>query len=118
MNNTVHDTKPQVRWPQDRRAKDNLRQVAQAGVLGGADAVLAPCAAAVAQLEVGELPGHGVGGETGEPVVVDVDEPQLRAGCGRSLRTITRIPAGQPVRSSRPVSSATQAPGRTWPPAS
>ena len=27
MNNTVNDTKPQVRWPQDRRAKDNERQV-------------------------------------------------------------------------------------------
>ena len=33
-------------------------------------------------------------------------------GWGRSLRTITRIPAGQDDRSSRPVSSATQAPGR------
>ena len=34
-------------------------------------------------------------------------------GCGRSLRAITRMPGGQPVRSSRPVSSTTQAPSRT-----
>ena len=33
-------------------------------------------------------------------------------GCGRSLRTMTRIPLGQEVRFSRPVISATQAPGR------
>ena len=29
MNNTVHDTKPQVRWSQDRRAKDNVRHMGQ-----------------------------------------------------------------------------------------
>jgi hypothetical protein len=34
------------------RAQDKQRQVPQAGVLGIADAVLAPGAAAVAQLEV------------------------------------------------------------------
>jgi hypothetical protein len=43
-------------------------QVAQAGVLGGADAVLASGAAAVAQFQVGELPALGVGGKAGEPV--------------------------------------------------
>jgi hypothetical protein len=57
----------------------------------------------------------GVGGEGGEPVAVDVGEPQLRARAGRSFRTMTRIPAGQPGRSSRPVMSATQAPSLTWP---
>ena len=31
---------------------------------------------------------------------------------GRSLRTMTRVPAGQPARSTRPVASATQAPSR------
>jgi hypothetical protein len=31
------------------------------------------------------------------------------SGCGLSCRTMTRIPAGQPLRSSRPVMSATQA---------
>jgi hypothetical protein len=39
-------------------------------------------------------------------------------GWGRSLRAMTRIPVGQFARSSRPVISATQAPGRTWPSAS
>jgi hypothetical protein len=34
----------------------------------------------VAQLEVGELAACGAGGEAGEPVPVDVGEPQLRAG--------------------------------------
>ncbi len=38
-------------------------QVAQAGVLGAADAVLAPGAAAVAQFQVSELAALGVGGE-------------------------------------------------------
>jgi hypothetical protein len=36
-------------------------------------------------------------------------------GWGRSLRAMTRKPGGQPDRSSRPVSSATQAPSR-WVP--
>ncbi|MGH3259527.1 MAG: hypothetical protein ACRDOU_29685, partial [Streptosporangiaceae bacterium] len=39
MNNTVHDTKPQVRRPQDRRAKDNAGEVPQAHRFRGADAV-------------------------------------------------------------------------------
>ena len=38
-------------------------------------------------------------------------------GCGRSLRTISRIPFGQPFRTSPP-SSATQAPSRISPPGS
>ena len=63
-------------------------EVAQAGVLGAADAVLAPGAAAVPQFQVGELAACGAGGEAGEAVAVDVGEPQLRAGvrtfpCGR-----------------------------------
>src|SRR5262249_6577448 len=33
-------------------------------------------------------------------------------GCGRSFRTMTRIPAGQPPVSSRPVMPATHAPLR------
>ena len=36
-------------------------------------------------------------------------------GCGRSLRTMTRIPPGQLSRSSSPVMSATHAPSRTCP---
>ena len=35
-------------------------------------------------------------------------------GWGRSLRAITGIPGGRPDRSNRSVSSATQAPSRTW----
>ena len=80
MNNTVHDTKPQVRRPKDRRAKDNSREVAQPGVLGATDPVLAAGPAAVPQLEVGELALLRVGGEGGEPVPVEVGEPQLRSG--------------------------------------
>ena len=89
------------------------RQVAQAGVLGAADPVLAPGPAAVPQLEVGQLPAAGAGGEAGEPVPVRSVNRSWAPGCGRSLRTITRIPFGQAARSSMPVSSATQAPGRT-----
>jgi hypothetical protein len=92
------------------------REVAQAGVLGGADAVLAARPPAVAQFQVRELAGPGVGGEAGEAVPADAGEAQLGAGVGCSLRTITRIPSGHDDRSSRPVSSATHAPGRTSPP--
>src|SRR5699024_2212704 len=52
------------------------------GVLGSADAVLAAGAAAVAQFEVGELTGRGVGGEAGDAVAVGVGDAQLRAGMG------------------------------------
>ena len=55
-------------------------EVAQAGVLGAADPVLAPGAAAVPEFQVGELAALGAGGEAGEAVAVDVGEPQLRAG--------------------------------------
>jgi hypothetical protein len=47
------------------------RQVAQAGVFGGADAVLAAGAAAVAQFQVTELAASGVRGEAGDAVPVD-----------------------------------------------
>jgi len=53
----------------DQRAPDPVlsevvqRQVSQAGVLGVADPVLRAGAAAVLQLEIGELPTDGVGGE-------------------------------------------------------
>jgi hypothetical protein len=49
-------------------------QVPQPGVLGAADPVLAACPPAVAQLQVSELPFLGVGGESGEPVAVDIGE--------------------------------------------
>ena len=66
-------------------AKPCSGQVAQAGVLGAADPVLAAGAAAVAQFQVSELPGPGVGGEGGDAVPADVGEPQLRAGVGAFL---------------------------------
>ncbi len=91
------------------------RRVPQPGILGAADPVLAADPAAVPQFQVRELAFPGVGGERGEPVPVEVGEPQLGPGCGRSLPTMTRIPAGQEDRSSRPVMSATQAPSLTCP---
>jgi hypothetical protein len=72
VNNTVHDTKPQVRRPQDRRAKDKQGQVAQAGVFGAPVLTVGP--AAVAQFQVGELTAVGVGGEAGDAVPVDIGE--------------------------------------------
>ena len=89
------------------------RKVAQPGVFGVADAVLAPGAATVPKFQVSERAALSVGSEGGEPVPVNIGEPQLRARRGRSLQTIARVPSGQPDNSSRPVSSATRAPGRT-----
>ena len=57
-------------------------EVAQPGVLGAADPVLTPCPAPVTEFQVSELAAFGAGGEGGEPVPVDVGEPQLRAGVG------------------------------------
>ena len=54
-------------------------QVAQPGVFRGADAVLAPGPAAVAQLQVSELSAFRAGGEGSEPVAVDVSEAKLGA---------------------------------------
>jgi hypothetical protein len=66
----------------------------------------------VAQFEVGELAarsaGRGVGGERGEPLVANAVSRCPSAsvsrswapGWGRSLRTVTRMPGGQPDRSS------------------
>jgi hypothetical protein len=48
------------------------RQVGQAGVFGVADAVLGAGAAAVPQLEVGQLPAGGVGDKSGDPVPVRI----------------------------------------------
>lgn len=57
-------------------------QVAQPGVFRVPDTVLAARPATVAQLERGVLPTFAVGGERGQPVSVDVVEPELRAGVG------------------------------------
>ena len=55
------------------------REVPQAGVLGAANPVLAPRPAAVTQFQVSELAAFRVGGESVEPVPVEVGEPQLRS---------------------------------------
>jgi hypothetical protein len=56
------------------------RQVTQPGVLGIADPVLALRPAPVTQLQVSELAALRAGGRAGEPVPVDICEPQLGAG--------------------------------------
>ena len=89
-------------------------QVGQAGVFRDPDPVFAAGAATMPQLQLLEGAEGGVGGEGGEPVAVDVIETQLSAGWGRSRRTISRIPVGQPSRLSRPVKSARSAPSRGW----
>jgi hypothetical protein len=72
--------------------------VVQAGLLGGAHSVFGVGAGAVQALELDRVAGEvGQGGQ--EAVSVVVAEAQLRAGVGRSRRTITRAPSGQPVRS-------------------
>jgi len=68
--------------------------------------------AAVAQLEQGAVTGGvGEGDLVTEPVVVP--QTQLGAGCGRSRRTIARVPVSQP--STVLSSSAICAPGRGLP---
>ena len=70
-------------------------QVPQAGVLRGADPVPRPGPAAVPQLQRGQVGAGMVGGETGDPVPVDIGQAQLGTGMGPPLRAITRIPGGQ-----------------------
>lgn len=71
----------QVGREHDQRAPDPVLvepvqgQVPQAAVLRDPDPVLAPGAAAVPQLEIGQLPARSVGDERGQPVAVDVVEP-------------------------------------------
>lgn len=60
-------------------------QVTQAGVFGGADAVLDAGVAAVPQFQVGELAAFGVGEEAGDTESVGVGEAELRAGVGAFL---------------------------------
>ena len=55
-------------------------EVAHAGVLAGADAVLDPRAAAVAQLQRGDVLAVLVGEEAGVPVAVFVEDREWRAG--------------------------------------
>jgi hypothetical protein len=60
-------------------------------------------------------PFPGVGDQGGEQVAVDAGERSCTPWRGRSLRTMTRIPAGQDDRSRSPVMSVTHAPYLTSP---
>ena len=91
------------------------RQVPQPGVLRRAYPVLAPCPPAMPQLQVSQMALlRIVAKQVNRCPSISVDR-NCAPGCGRSLRTMTRIPPGQPPVSSRPVMSATQPPSRTSP---
>lgn len=70
------------------------RQVAQAGGLEFADAVFDAGVLTVPQLQAGDLPGHDTGGGVGDERGDSVNR-NCAPGCGRSLRRISRVPAGQ-----------------------
>ena len=55
MNNTVHDTKPQVRRPQDRRAKDNAGHVSERAACDVGEDLLDDSVVAVLSLGLDEL---------------------------------------------------------------
>jgi hypothetical protein len=67
------------------------REVLQAGLLGGANAVFGGGAGAVRALELDRV-AFEVGQRGQEAVAVVVGEAQLGAGVRRSRRTITRVP--------------------------
>jgi hypothetical protein len=71
----------------------------------------------VPQLQGSDRKIAGVGGEAGDPHVVGVGDPQRGPGWGRSLRTISRMPAAQSRRTSS-ASPATHASSRILPSAS
>lgn len=89
-------------------------EVAQAGGAGGADTVLGPRALAVAQFERGDGTFLVLVAKQVSRMPSASVKRNWAPGCGRSLRTISRISLGQPVRQS-PSSSATQAPSRISP---
>jgi hypothetical protein len=88
--------------------------VAEPGVFGVPDPVLNTGVGAVLGLQERQLTCGGVGGEgLISPPVGGFEQGELGAWMGSSRRMITRIPAGQPVRSTNPVTSTTSAPLRT-----
>jgi hypothetical protein len=93
--------------------------VAQAGRFRAADAVLDAGVAAVPDFEVGVLASRAAGLGVVTNAVKRCPSASVNRscapGCGRPRRTITRDHAGHLSRSSRPVSSATQAPSRGSP---
>ena len=102
MNNTVHDTKPQVRRPKDRRAKDNLGEPADPAVLPGADAVLNPRVHPVGGVDVAQLgaPAAQPGGHVRYPQGVTPAVPGLEQDqLGTRMRPLT---AGEDPHRLRP----------------
>jgi hypothetical protein len=83
-------------------AKPFQRQVPQPGVLGAPDPVLAPGPLPVPQLQVSELALLRIGGEAGEPVPVDVGEPQLRARVRALLADDDPHPRGPAIQVRQP----------------
>ena len=79
------------------------RQVPQPGVLGAADPVLAPGPRRCRSSRSASWPRLVlVAKQVNRCPSMSVNR-SCAPGCGRSLRTMTRIPSGQPARSSRPV---------------
>src|SRR5215216_6717848 len=91
------------------------RQVLEAGGLGGADAVLDPGALAVAQLQPGQAGVGLVGDKTWKRCPSWSVKRSWAPGWASSRRHSTRVPAGQLLKSTQPVSSQTSAPGRICP---
>ena len=90
-------------------------EVAHAGVLAGADAVLDPRAAAVAQLQRGDVLAVLVGEEAGVPVAVFVEDRELRAGMRPLAPDDQPGSLGPGGQVQTVVSSATHAPSRASP---
>jgi hypothetical protein len=77
----------------------------QPGVLVVADVILDLCAGTVATLEDRDVGVGLVGEDRLEAMPSWSVNPSWPPGCGRSRRTITREPSGQPARSSAAVIS-------------
>lgn len=90
-------------------------QVREAALARAADRVLDARVRAVAGLERGYVASVLVGDQALEAVALVIGEGELRAGCGRSRRQISRVPAGHSGNETTSVSSATQAPSRSSP---
>ena len=80
-----------------------------------ADPVLAAGPPPMAQFQIGQLPADAVGRERGQPVPVDIGEPQLRTRVWAFGPDDDPHPFRPPVESITPVSSATHAPSRCRP---
>lgn len=101
LHRELHD-----RAPDPVLVESMKRKVLQPGVFRVTDAVFATGSAVVSQYKVGQLVLLVL---VAYAVVRSPSRSVRRSrapGCGLSLRTMTRIPSGQPDRSSIPVASA------------